>query len=93
MAKRKIRDHQDGARTSLLHAIRQWKEAINIHLWPCVMRCANDVNNHMARAGKEFSPIEKFSSVKKKLPLQHLHHFGCPIYVLDPKYRQDIREA
>jgi hypothetical protein len=47
----------------------------------------------MARAGKEFSPIEKFSSVKKKLPLQHLHHFGCPIYVLDPKYRQDIREA
>jgi hypothetical protein len=37
-AERKIRDLQDGARTSLLHAMKKWPTAITVNLWPYALR-------------------------------------------------------
>jgi hypothetical protein len=82
-AERKIRDLQDRARTSLLHAIRKWPQAITINLWPYAMRYANDVNNARAKKGEKSSPQELFSGITTKLPLRQFQPFGCPTYVLD----------
>jgi hypothetical protein len=82
-AERKIRDLQDGARTSLLHAMKKWPTAITVNLWPYAMRYINDVNNYVPRKHESQSPIEMFSLVKQGTKLQNFHHFGCPVYVLD----------
>jgi GAG-pre-integrase domain len=34
IAEKRIRDLQDLARSSLIHAIKRWPDAINTHLWP-----------------------------------------------------------
>jgi hypothetical protein len=82
-AERKIRDLQDGARTSLLHAIKNWPTAITVNLWPYAMHYMNDVNNYVPRKGESKAPIELFSSTSLNKKFQHFHHFGCPVYVLD----------
>jgi hypothetical protein len=90
-AERRIRDLQDGARTSLLHAIKKWPTAITINLWPYALRYANDVNNHVPAKGNEHSPIELFSSTTTKLPIKQFYHFGCPVYVLDSNLQANKR--
>jgi hypothetical protein len=65
-AERRIRDLQDGARTSLLHAMKKWPSAINVHLWPYAMRYVNDVNNYIPRKGRQESPMELFGSLKQR---------------------------
>ena len=82
-AEKKIRDLQDAARTSLLHAIRKWPKVITVNLWPYAMRYANDVNNSVPNKGETKSPLEKFSGTQNRSSLRHFHHFGCPTYVLD----------
>jgi hypothetical protein len=82
-AEKKIRDLQDAARTSLLHAIRKWPKVITVNLWPYAMRYANDVNNSVPNKGETKSPLEKFSGTQNRSSLHHFHHFGCPTYVLD----------
>jgi hypothetical protein len=74
---------QDGARTSLLHAIQKWPSATTINLWPYALRYANDVNNHVPTKGKDLSPIEMFSATNQKSPVKQFYHFGCPVYMLD----------
>jgi hypothetical protein len=92
-AERKIRDLQDGARTSLLHAIKKWPSAITINLWPYALRYANDVNNHVPAKEKIHSPIELFSSTEMKIPVRQFHHFGCPVYVLDSNLQANKRSG
>ena len=43
---------------------------------------ANDTMNTMQRVGEGLTPLEKFSNIPIRPTLQHLHHFGCPAYVL-----------
>jgi hypothetical protein len=92
-AERKIRDLQDGARTSLLHAIKKCPSAITINLWPYALRYANDVNNHVPVKGQTRAPIELFSSTEIKLPLKQFYHFGCPVYVLDGNLQANKRSG
>jgi hypothetical protein len=82
-AERKIRDLQDVARMSLLHAMKKWPTAITINLWPYAMRYVNDINKYVPRKHEKESPIEMFSSTELKAKLHQFHHFGCPVYVLD----------
>lgn len=82
-AERKIRDLQDGVRTSLLHAIKKWPSTITINSWLYSFRYANNVNNHIPVKGESRSPIELFSSTIMKLPIRQFYHFGCPVYVLN----------
>jgi hypothetical protein len=92
-AERRIRDLQDGARTSLLHAIKKWPSAITINLWPYALRYANNVNNYVPRKGLTQAPIELFSSTTTKLPIQQFYHFGCPVYVLDNNLQANKRSG
>ncbi|MFN9979962.1 MAG: hypothetical protein ACK53Y_08625, partial [bacterium] len=45
IAEKRIGDLQRRATTSLLHAQRRWPDAINTHLWPYAIRCANETRN------------------------------------------------
>jgi hypothetical protein len=92
-AERRIRDLQDGARTSLLHAMKKWPSAITINLWPYAMRYINDVNNYVPRKGECKAPIEIFSSTKMSTKLNNFHHFGCPAYVLDHNLQSGRRSG
>ena len=82
VAERRIRELQERARTSLIHAARRWPDAINAHLWPYAIRTACETFNHTPSQG-ESSPIEKFSQIPVDVRLRNFHHFGCPAYVLD----------
>jgi hypothetical protein len=44
-AEKRIRDAQDNARTSLIHANRRWPDAIDARLWPYALRQAIDAMN------------------------------------------------
>jgi len=82
-AEKKIRDLQDAAKTSLLHAIRKWPRVITVNLWPYTMRYTTNFNNSVPNKGETQSPREKFSSAQKRSSLRHFYHFGWPTYVLD----------
>jgi hypothetical protein len=74
---KKIRDLQDSAHTSLLHAIRKWPKVITTNLWPYALRYANDIHNVVPNKGEDLSPIEKFTRLSTVIPLKRCHHFGC----------------
>lgn len=76
-AEKRIRDLQDQARTSLIHANKLWPDAISVELWPYELRHANDCFNMTP-----FS-TEKFSKTKIRPDFKQIHPFGCPAYALD----------
>jgi Reverse transcriptase (RNA-dependent DNA polymerase)/GAG-pre-integrase domain len=82
-AEKRIRDLQDMARTSLLHAQRMWPDAINVHLWPYALRHANEAINMTPFKDSVCTPLEKFSESKIRPNYRNIHTFGCPAYVLD----------
>lgn len=84
-AEKRIRDLQDLARTSLIHANSKWPDAVSTHLWGYALKHANEcmINTHFK--DKEHTPIEMFSNLKQVSNLSHLHPFGCPAYVLGDK--------
>jgi hypothetical protein len=83
IAERRIREIQDGARTSLIHAKHRWPTAIESNLWLYALRHRNDVYNSTQRNKQELSPIELFSNSKVRPKLKHFHPFGCPAYRVD----------
>jgi hypothetical protein len=44
-AEHRIRELQEMAPTSLIHANRRWPKAISANLWPYAVRYANDCSN------------------------------------------------
>jgi Reverse transcriptase (RNA-dependent DNA polymerase) len=80
VAERRIRELQDGARTSLIHAKHRWGSAIDSQLWPYALRHRNDVFNSTQKQGRKLSPLETFSNSKIRPKLKHFHPFGCPVY-------------
>jgi hypothetical protein len=82
-AEKRIRDLQDMARTSLVHANRRWPDAIDARLWPYALRHSNDALITTPFKDQTHSPIELFSGVHVSPAFVHKHPFGCPAYVLD----------
>lgn len=82
-AEKRIRDLQDLARTSLIHANRMWPDAITSNLWPYALRHANDSINKSHFKGKDITPIEIFSGSDVVPDVTQSHPFGCPAYALD----------
>jgi hypothetical protein len=80
IAERRIRELQDGARTSLIHAKHRWPVAIEAALWPYALRHRNDVFNSTQKNRSQLSPLEIFSNSKVRPKLRHFHPFGCPTY-------------
>ena len=88
VAERRIRELQDHARTMLIHANKQWPQAITANLWPYALRMANDVLNSSPRlkSKQDFgtrTPVEIFSGSQVSCNPKHWHPFGCPVYALD----------
>lgn len=80
-SEKRIRDLQDQARVSLVHAKHRWSTAISANLWPYALRLANLVHQITPDASG-ISRLEKFSGNEIRADLKHIHHFGCPTYVL-----------
>jgi predicted NAD/FAD-dependent oxidoreductase len=74
-AEKRIRDLQDMARTSLIHANRMWPDAINAHLWPYALKHANESINLTPFPNSIEAPIEKFSGVKIRPNYKCIHTF------------------
>jgi len=51
----------------------------------------NMVYNYVPLRDKKESPLELFSSMTILPQLQHFHHFGCPVYVLQGPLQQGQR--
>jgi Reverse transcriptase (RNA-dependent DNA polymerase)/GAG-pre-integrase domain len=82
-AEKRIRDLQELARASLMHASKRWAVAINSHLWGYALRHANDCINSTPFPGNDMPPIELFSESKVSSNVRDHHPFGCPAYILD----------
>ncbi len=65
-AEKKTRDLQDTTRTSLLHVIWKWPQAVIINLWPYAIRYAMEVNNSIPVRGKVESPLEVLGENKAR---------------------------
>ena len=85
VAERRIRDIQDGTRTSLSHAHRRWSSAITANLWPYAARMYQDaINNAPNLKFKDGrTPMEGFAGTTVTVNPRDWYHFGCPAYVLD----------
>jgi hypothetical protein len=91
IVEKRIRDLQDLARSSLIHAIRRWPDAITTQLWPYALRKANVAINQSLPPKAIAAPINVFSNLKGMLELKHEHPFGCPAYVLDRKMQSGMK--
>jgi hypothetical protein len=91
IAEKSIPDLQDLTRSSLIHAVRQWPDAITTHLWPYALRKANICKNYSIQCDTKYTPIELFSTSKVAPNLRHEHPFGCPVYVLDRKMQGSMK--
>jgi hypothetical protein len=78
-----LRDLQDMSRSSLLHAHRNWPNAVNKHLWPYVIRYENKGINRLPFRGNDLTPLEMFRGVKDIPNVREVHPFGGPAYVLN----------
>jgi hypothetical protein len=90
-AERRIRQLQDLARTSLLHAIHRWPQAINTFLWPYAVRKAADDINNIPSEGIGTLPTAKFSGVTCDPDVGTKHTFGCPMYISNNKLQAGQR--
>jgi Reverse transcriptase (RNA-dependent DNA polymerase)/GAG-pre-integrase domain len=82
-AEKRIRDIQDLARTSLIHANQRWPSAVSAHLWPYALRKANDSLNKSTHPKHGCSPMELFTRTKVLPNVAEDHPFGCPAYALE----------
>jgi hypothetical protein len=90
-AERRIRQLQDLRRTSLLHAIHTWPQAINTFLWPYAVRKAADDINNIPSEGIGTSPTVKLSGVTYDPDVGTKDTFGCPMYILNNKLQAGQR--
>lgn len=97
---KRIRDLQDLSRSSILHALNLWPDAITINLWPYALRKSAHDLNHIKRKGTDKSPMERFSGTDIMFNIKYFHTFGCPMYVLtntgnnmSPKWKTRARLA
>jgi len=75
------------ARTMLLHAAVHWPAAANIQLWPFALEHAVYLWNILPDTMTRLSPLELISGSHNPdySHLRHLHVWGCPTIVLDPR--------
>jgi hypothetical protein len=79
---KRIRDLQDIARSSILHAQNLWPETVNNNLWPYAIRKgAHDLNSAKHKL-QDRSPLEKFGQVQVNIRSRYFYPFGCPMCVL-----------
>lgn len=84
IAEKRIRDLQEAARSSLIHAKRRWPDTKTSNLWPYTLRQATHTHNCVMSAKTRKVPLVDFSQVgEPAINVQTFHPFGCPAYALD----------
>ena len=84
IVERRIRELQETTRAMLIHATKRWPGIITIHLWPYVIRMANQAYNATplnAHTDKQ-SPNKIVDNSSVDINPKHWKPFGCPTYVL-----------
>jgi hypothetical protein len=62
--------------------MHRWPLAVNIHLWPYALRCANDTHNSAPAICTGITPLESFSGTPVRPQVLNFHPPFCPVYVL-----------
>ena len=91
IAEKFIRDSQESARTSLVHANQLWPEAVKLSLWPFALKAYERSRNLYNLDENGLSPIEKFSRLQNFPEVKHEHPLFCPVFVLDSNLQGDIK--
>jgi len=73
----------------ILYAAHKWPDAITPHLWPYALKMANKIRNITPRMQDGQVPLAVFARSNQVHQLDHLHPFGCPVYVLDTRLQQN----
>jgi hypothetical protein len=74
------------ARTMMLHAAVRWPDVADSANWTMAVDYAIYIHNHVPKVQSGFSPIELVTrSGQQSIEFTHLHVWGSPAYVLDPK--------
>ena len=86
------------ARTMMIHAAIHWPEVDDKSMWPFAVSYAVHLYNQTPNRLTNISPAEIFQRTKSTHnALKYTHPWGCPIYVLEPKFdsrqRQDPQVA
>ncbi len=82
VAEKRLGNLQRRASTLLLHTQRRWPDAIKSHLWAYAIRSANYGKNNAPTRSNHECPISRFYKTERVAAIQHQHHFGRPVYVL-----------
>ncbi len=82
IAERAIRDIQEQARKSLLHAINHWPKVMDLSLWPYATCYAVFLHNVLPSQEDGRSRLEVFGNFSVGHRLSDCHTFGCPVYAL-----------
>ena len=92
IAERNIRTIMTIARTMLIHRSIHWPEVSTTILWPLAVLHAQYLFNHMPNPKLGFSPYELFTRTKiDHGDFNHLHVWGCPVYVLSPSILNGVK--
>jgi hypothetical protein len=84
VAERAVKTVSNMARAMLLHSSAHWKEGINSSLWPMAVNYATHIYNTTPKENG-VCPADIFlGTTVPRHRLQHLHTWGCPVYILDP---------
>jgi hypothetical protein len=83
VAEKIIRDLQEQARTSLLHARSRWPKLVSIHVLPYALRSANQLRQVTPDKEDGTSPLESFSGAEVAANLKDCHTPLCPVYALN----------
>ena len=90
MAERAIQTVTYMARTFMVHVSLHWSEqgVDDLALWGFAVKHAAWLHNRIPSQTTGLTPLELLSKTKADhKDLLHSHVWGCPIFVLDPKYR------
>ena len=88
IAEKRIRDLQDHARRSLIHAKIRWSEVITANLWPYAIRNANDDICTIPDKMDGTSKLERFTKSRVSFRLRNKHTLFCPVFALNNSLQQ-----
>jgi hypothetical protein len=90
IAKRRIKELQDLARTMLIHTNQQWEMSVNAHFWPYAVQMASKQVNNTPRIQSEEkkTPMQEFARTEAHTNVKHWHPFGSLVYVLESELQK-----
>jgi hypothetical protein len=66
-----------------LHGMRYWPEMISVILCPFALKHAADRHNMITDDKNSYTPLERFTGVRRPIKVNIFHTWGCPTFVLD----------